>query len=108
MGTVECEENQEVEPNSSSKMKLVLIALSLAGTCSGLSFSKLQFLLGRGVAEAEQVLASQDIRVNGVRLGLIRVVKKDGEWGVVTQDVRTDRVNVEIRNNVVRKIIKIG
>ena len=43
-----------------------------------------------------------------MRLGLIRVVKKDGEWGVVAQDVRTNRVNVEIRNNVIIRIIKIG
>ena len=58
-------------------MKLVLIvllSLSLAGTGWSLSFSKLQFLLGRGVAEAEQLLASQDIRVNGTLLFAVTIL----------------------------------
>ena len=58
-------------------MKLVLIALlslSLAGTCCGLSFSKLQFLLGRDVAKAEQLLASREIRVNGTVLLAVTIL----------------------------------
>ena len=43
-----------------------------------------------------------------MRLGLIRVVKKDGEVRDVTQEVRTNRVNVEIRNNIIIRIINIG
>jgi hypothetical protein len=37
----------------------------------------------------------------------LRVVRRDGEWLVVTQDFRTDRINVAVRDRVVRRIVGI-
>jgi hypothetical protein len=37
----------------------------------------------------------------------LRVVRRDGEWLVVTQDIRTDRINVAVRDRRVRRIVGI-
>lgn len=38
----------------------------------------------------------------------IRVVRSDGQYRVVTRDYRRDRVNVEIENGIITKVISIG
>ena len=39
---------------------------------------------------------------------LVRVVRLDGEWQIVTDDYRTDRVNVWVEDDVVTRIDSIG
>ena len=39
---------------------------------------------------------------------LVRVVRLDGEWQIVTDDYRTDRVNVWVEGDVVTRIDSIG
>ncbi len=38
----------------------------------------------------------------------IRVVKTDGKPNVIIRDRRLDRLNVEIENNLITKVISIG
>jgi hypothetical protein len=37
----------------------------------------------------------------------LRVVRRNGEWLVVTQDFRSDRINVAVRDRRVRRIVGV-
>ena len=94
----------------------------LGGMDGKYEVSGLQLLGGLTLQEAEQILATQEIWVNGialcwitivsnctagVRVLAVRAVKVDGEEMMVTMDYRTDRVNVEIRDSVIIEIDSI-
>jgi hypothetical protein len=56
-------------------------------------------LVGLRVGEARRIAESHRC--------LLRVVRRDGEPLVVTQDFRTDRINVSVRDHIVRRIVGI-
>jgi hypothetical protein len=56
-------------------------------------------LVGLRVRKARAVAARHDCE--------LRVVRRHGESLVVTQDFRTDRINVAVRDRVVRRIVGI-
>ncbi len=59
-----------------------------------------QSLVGMRLAPATELASRFDC--------LVRVVRLDGEWQIVTDDYRTDRVNVWVSDDVVARIDGIG
>ena len=48
------------------------------------------------------------ILLSGNRITRIRPTIIDGEFQIVTQDFRTDRINVEVSRGIVERIIRSG
>jgi hypothetical protein len=56
-------------------------------------------LVGLGVGKARRVAEAHQC--------LLRVVRRDGEWLIVTQEFRANRINVAVRDRIVRRIVGI-
>ena len=57
-------------------------------------------LVGKTVPKARAMAGRHDC--------LLRVVRRDGVWLTVTADLLTNRINVAVRDGIVRRVVGIG
>lgn len=66
----------------------------------GVSDPEFAFLLGMSVEQGRAALQSRELR--------LRVIRQDGQYGVVTADYRTDRVNVCVVRDEIYHVVGLG
>ena len=65
-------------------------------------------LEGLTMEHAEHYLARNEVIENNTRIISVRAVKVDGTDMAMTKDYRMDRVNVEVKEAKIAKVINIG
>ena len=69
---------------------------------------KLNVLIGKTVEEANKFLEKEVIMVDGHRIGLVRPQIVDGRNLIITADLSWNRVNVELKNKKIVRIVSTG
>merc|ERR1712117_494112 len=72
------------------------------------TMSDINVLLGKTLDEASNILKNENIIYKDTRIARVRPTIIDGEHMIVTMDHREDRINVEVRDGKVVKILKSG
>lgn len=67
-----------------------------------------EHLLRRTIEEATATLTISPVKWGLSTITRVRVVQVDGEQMMVTADLRTDRLNVIVENNIITGFTKVG
>ena len=57
--------------------------------------------------EANEIIKNEEISHNGQPISWIRVVKADGQYLTIPEDFHPSRLNVELKNGIIVKLVSV-